>query len=334
MASRPRLAVDCMGGDGGPAVTTSAAYAVRDHATVSLFGDRRAIQQAAVAAGIPSPDAGWASVVHSDLAVSADDGLRRILRQGAASSLGLALQQLRNDQVDAVISAGDTAAVMSLSRHLLGTLNGVARPAIAREFLGKQGPFWMADLGANVSCTADQLHAFGRQLVVAARMLSGIDAPRCALLNIGVEQGKGPELLRRTAQLLDADAETDFIGYVEPSELFENRADVVICEGFVGNIALKSIEGTASMARHMVRREIAQSSLLQRMVLGMLRPVVEGIRHGLDTDRYNGAQLLGLPGVVVKSHGSATSRAFEFALRRAIECVDQALPERLAAAAR
>ena len=118
---------------------------------------------------------------------------------------------------------------------------------------------------------------------------------------------------------------------MEPSDLFENRADVIICEGFVGNIALKSIEGTASMARYMVRRELAQASLLQRLVLGALRPIVEGVRQGLDTDRYNGAQLLGLPGVVVKSHGSATARAFEFALRRAIECVDQALPERLAA---
>lgn len=321
--ARPRIAVDCMGGDHGPAVTVNAVRALRHQAQFFLFGEPAALH------ATDRTVASWAEIVPAPALDGRRVSLRQVLKQGADSSMGQALCWHRSNRVDAVVSAGDTGALMSLSRHLLGMLPGVERPAIAREFLGQHGPFWMSDLGANVRCSPSQLLEFARQTVVAAHLLSHIPKPRVGLLNIGTEQAKGPDLLKTTAALLHQEYADSFVGFIEPNELFSNRAEVVVCEGFVGNIALKSIEGTASMARFLVHQQVLEAPWYQRLALALIRPVLEGVRASLDTDRYNGAQFLGLKGVVIKSHGSATQNAFEFALRRALECIEQGLLAKL-----
>ncbi|MEM6709006.1 MAG: phosphate acyltransferase [Pseudomonadota bacterium] len=322
MSAVPTIAVDCMGGDHGPQVTIPALRGLNELATLKLFGDCDQIR-AVMASHDMIPEA--FELVSAPDRLTSEAGLRQVLKRWPGTSTGAALACHRSGQAAAVVSAADTAALLALSRHLLGTAPGVERPMIAREFLGQRGAFWMADLGANVTCTPPQLHAFAHLTRKAAQLLSNIKQPRIALLNIGTEQGKGPAALRATASLMGADPELDFIGFVEPSELFENAADVVICDGLVGNIALKSIEGTATMARHLVRQEIQTTGPLQRAALSLLKPALQRIRESLDTDRYNGAQFLGLNGLVIKSHGAASQAAFGHAVRRAVVAVQHRL---------
>ncbi len=315
-----------MGGDIGPAITVPAISALRQQADFILCGDQTRIK---AQLGKDSIEAGL-TVIHAPDSISMDQGLRRILRDRRPTALRAALDALADNRADAVVSAADTGALMALARHRVGMLEQVDRPAIAKEIIGKRGTFWMADLGANTRCTPEQLLQFARMGVVAAQSLSKQQAPRVALLNIGTEQGKGPNRLSVAGELLQSLAGVNFVGFIEGSRLFDNEADVIVCEGFVGNVTLKAMEGTAAMAQHLLTEQLEATRGWQRWVLSMLRPTLRRVRGSLDTDKYNGAAFLGLRKVVIKSHGAATQAAFAHALQRAVEAVRGAVPEVIA----
>lgn len=325
MTDRPRIAVDAMGGDGGPAVTVPAALAMSHRADVVLVGDTQAIR-----AAFPG-DAPELSIRHAAQALASGDTLADALRHRPDSSMRQALKLQAEGEVDAVVSAGDTAALMALARSVMDMVPGVERPAILKDLQGVAGPFWMLDLGANIDCTPQQLHQFARLGAVAARFVGGIDSPRVALLNIGTESRKGPRAVREAAALLLADSGIDYVGFIEGNELFTGRADVVVADGFAGNVALKSIEGTARMAGHLVRNWLDSLNVVEQAGLALARSKLESLRHELNPQRYNGASFVGLAGVVIKSHGSADTEGFRSAIEEAVLEVEGRVPLRVAA---
>jgi phosphate acyltransferase len=314
-----------MGGDAGTAVTVPAAAAFVARADLVLVGDETEIR-----AAFPGNPAA-VTVHHATQCVDPSDSLSVVLRRKPDSSMRQALLLHAEGKVDAVISGGDTAALMALSRLLLDMVPGIDRPAIGKELQGMEGPFWMLDLGANVDCTGRQLHQFARMGSILARYVSGIAAPRVALLNIGTESRKGPDLLREAATLLSQDPTLHYVGFVEGNTLFSGRADVVVADGFAGNIAVKSIEGAARMASHLVRGWLEKLSPLEQAGMALARSKVRTLRHELNPQRYNGASFVGLTGVVIKSHGSADIEGFRSAIGEALLEVDGQIPLRLAA---
>lgn len=312
-----------MGGDGGVAVSVAAARSQADTANLILVGDKPQILQA------DSKIEDVCEIVHADSQLSPNDSLRDILRHRTDSSMYMALDLVRQQAVDGVVSGGDTRALMSLSRHLLGMVSGLDRPAIAKEMQGRDATFWMADLGANVRCSPTQLLQIVAMSRLAAKYLSGHSAPTVALLNIGTEVYKGTGELAPVYAQLEQSLGADFVGYIEGNELFNNRADVIVCDGYVGNITLKAIEGTAALARHMLQQQLGNATLVQRLLLRLLRTKLRSVVSGLDTQQYNGAAFLGLQGVVVKSHGGATIAGFEAAIQRTKSAIDEQLPKLL-----
>ncbi len=300
-----------MGGDGGPAVTVPAAVSLAQRARLVLVGDEQAIR-AELPARAPQID-----IVHTTEWLAPGDSLSDALRRRPDSSMRRALLLLGEEQVDAVVSGGDTAALMALSRLVLDMVPGVERPAICKALAGMNGPFWMLDLGANLACSPAQLHQFALMGTILARHVGALPSPRTGLLNIGTEAGKGPDLLNEAAALLQADPAITYAGFVEGNVLFEGRADVVVADGFAGNIALKSIEGAARMAGHLLRGWFDSLNGLERAGMSLARRKLERLRHDLNPQRYNGASLIGLTGVVVKSHGSADREGFRSAIEQA-----------------
>jgi phosphate acyltransferase len=314
-----------MGGDFGPPVTVPAAMGVADRAELVLVGD-----EAAIRACLPDPR-DYVRICHATQRIDPDDSLSEILRRKTDSSMRRALTLLAEREVDAVVSGGDTAGLMALSRLLLHMIPGIERPAICKELQGMHGVFWMLDLGANIDCTARQLQQFARMGSILAQHVSSIVTPRVALLNIGTESRKGPDLLRTVADVLTRDPELNYVGFVEGSGLFSGYADVVVADGFVGNIAVKSIEGAARMAGHLLRGWLDRLSPLEQAAMALARPKLTRLRHELNPQRYNGASFVGLTGVVVKSHGSADAEGFRSAIEEAMLEVGGQIPLRLAA---
>jgi phosphate acyltransferase len=317
LQQRPRIAVDAMGGDGGPPVTVAAALRMAGEAELTLVGEQPAIHQA-LADLAPADVARHVGVVHAAEQILPGDGLTVALRHKPDASMRRALALLRDGQVDAVVSGGDTAALMAISRQLLPRLQGVQRPAICKALHGIAGPFWMLDLGANVECSAEQLQQFARMGDVLARSIGGLESPRVALLNIGTEAGKGPGRLHEAAAALAADASLRYVGYIEGNRLFRGEADVVVSDGFVGNVALKSMEGAAWMAGQLLRRWFDSLGFVEQAGLALARAKLEALRHELNPESYNGASFVGLEGVVIKSHGGADVVGFASAIGAAI----------------
>lgn len=313
-----------MGGDGGPAVTVAAALALADRADLILVGVEADIRRAA------GPNSQDLRIHPASEVLSASDSLADVLRRRPDSSMRQALMLLAGGDVDGVVSAGDTAALMALSRAQLAMVAGIDRPAIGKFLQGMAGGFWMLDLGANLDCSVEQLHQFARMGTILARHVSDVDAPRVALLNIGTEPHKGPDLQRQAAERLAADADLDYVGFIEGNRLFDGVADVVVTDGFAGNIALKSIEGAARMAGHLLRSWLDGLGPLARLGMWPARRHLRQLGHGLNPQRYNGASLVGLSGVVVKSHGSADAEGFQSAIEEAILEIRGRIPERLA----
>ena len=309
--TRPRIAVDGMGGDHGPDVAVPAAETLAADADIVLVGDEATLRSRAC---------GKAALqfLHASEVLRADDSLSTALRRKPDSSLRKALSLLADGSVDAVVSGGDTAQLMVLSRQILGMVPGVQRPAIAKVMRGVKRDFWMLDLGANLDCEPRVLLQFARMGSVMAETLGAVQKPRVALLNIGTEAAKGPEVLGRAAELLAAAPGINYTGFIEGNRLFDNAADVIVCDGFAGNIALKSVEGAAAMAGHLLRSAVNRLSPLQKAGLWLLRGALSDLRDEFNPQQYNGASLVGLNGVVVKSHGSADRVGFEAALREAL----------------
>jgi glycerol-3-phosphate acyltransferase PlsX len=321
-----------MGGDHGSAVTLPACRAFLDKhpgAEVLLVGTPDALL----------PAASWPRVrcVVASEVVTMDDGIEVALRRKKDSSMRVAIEQLKaTDGVDApahaCVSAGNTGALMAVARYVLKTLEGIDRPAIATVLPNRRDAFTtMLDLGANVDCTPEHLLQFavmGSALVAA---VDGTEEPTVGLLNIGEEAIKGSDTIKRAGELLRAAAaegHLNFHGNVEGNDIFKGTTDIVVCDGFVGNVVLKASEGLASMLAEFIREEFSRNVLTKLAAL-VAMPVLKHFKQRVDHRRYNGAALLGLRGLVFKSHGSADAFAFEQALTRAYDAARNRLLDRV-----
>lgn len=264
--------------------------------------------------------------------VGMDDPIEVALRRKKDSSMRIAVQQVRDGTAQVAVSAGNTGALMAISRYLLKTLEGIDRPAIATQLPNARGgATTVLDLGANVDCTAEHLLQFALMGSALVSALSDRPDPSVGLLNIGEEVIKGNEMIKKAGELLRAAASAGgirFVGNVEGNDIFKGTVDIVVCDGFVGNVALKATEGVASMISGYLRAEFSRN-LLTRLAALVAYPVLASFKRRVDHRRYNGAALLGLRGLVFKSHGSADALAFEHALARAYDAAGNNLLERV-----
>jgi len=322
------VAIDCMGGDHGPHVTVPAALSFqRSNADVDivLVGLNDAIEAELRAHGARAGPR--LRVHHASEVVLMDESPALALRNKKDSSIRIAVDLVRSGEAHACVSAGNTGALMAMSRFVLKTLPGIDRPAIISALPTMRGSTYVLDLGANVDCGPEHLLQFG---IMGATLVGAVehkDQPSVGLLNIGEEDIKGNEAVKRAAELL-RDSGLNFIGNIEGDGIYRGEADVVVCDGFVGNVMLKASEGLAHMVRSFIRQEFMRSALT-RLAGGIVMPVLHAFRKRLDPRRFNGATLLGLRGIVVKSHGSADVFGFERAIERAMEEVRNEVLHRL-----
>ena len=318
MTKHVTLAIDCMGGDHGPKITVPAALAFLDahpDDRLILVGQSEPIEEELRRAHVAQSDR--LNVRHATEVIAMDEPPRQALRNKKDSSMRVAANLVKSGAADAFVSAGNTGALMAISRFVLKTLPGIDRPAIASVLPTMKGSTYMLDLGANVDCTPEHLLQFA---VMGASLVAAVEhkeRPTIGLLNIGEEAIKGNEVVKLAADLLRASS-LNFIGNVEGDGIYRGEADVVVCDGFVGNVALKTSEGLAQMLGSFLREEFTRSIFAKLCALVAL-PVIARFRRRVDHRRYNGATFVGLRGVVVKSHGSADSYAFQRALERAAE---------------
>lgn len=313
-----KLTIDCMGGDHGPSVTVPAAVKfVRSHpdAHLMLVGIESAIR--AQLKKCKALDEPALSVVPAAEVVAMDDPVEVALRKKKDSSMRVALNHVKEGEAQACISAGNTGALMAVSRYVLKTLPGIERPAIAFALPNPTGYTMMLDLGANVDCEPQHLLQFAEMGHALVAALEGKERPTIGLLNIGEEVIKGNETIKRAGELLRAST-LNFRGNVEGNDIYKGTVDVIVCDGFVGNVALKTSEGLAQMLADIIKEEFSRSLLSKLMALLAL-PVLLRFKKRVDHRQYNGAALLGLRSLVIKSHGSADAYApFAFAISQAI----------------
>lgn len=312
-----------MGGDHGPAVTVPAALSFvqrESDAELILVGMQDVIfAELKKHHGLEHPRI---SVVHASEVVTMDDPLEVALRRKKDSSMRIAINLVKQNDAQACVSAGNTGALMAVSRYLLKTIPGIHRPAICAIIPNQKGaPTYMLDLGANVDCEPQHLHQFALMGTVLVSAMEGIAQPTVGLLNVGEEDIKGNDLVKRTALLLRAEHDRhviNFYGNVEGNDIFEGTTDIVVCDGFVGNVTLKASEGLGRFIKHVMAAELKRTPL---RLLGALlaRGALKAISHRINPSRYNGASLLGLRGLVFKSHGSADKYGYEWAIKRAFD---------------
>jgi glycerol-3-phosphate acyltransferase PlsX len=322
------IAVDCMGGDHGPCVTLPACRHFLDrHADAQLLLVGRAESLGAFSHQ-------RAKMVAASEVVSMDDPLEVALRRKKDSSMRVAIQQVKDGVAQAAVSAGNTAALMAISRYLLKTLDGIDRPAIAGQIPNAKGQGTMVlDMGANVDCSADHLLQFAMMGSALVSVLSGNDNPTVGLLNIGEEAIKGNEVIKKAGELLRSASKAgdlNFYGNVEGNDIFKGTTDIVVCDGFVGNVALKASEGLATMIVDFLKMEFSRSIFTKFAAIAAY-PIISALKKRMDHRRYNGGALLGLRGLVFKSHGSADELAFEYALTRAYDAARNNLLDRVQA---
>jgi glycerol-3-phosphate acyltransferase PlsX len=336
MSGPVRIAVDCMGGDHGPAITLPACRAFLDHNPEGHL----------VMVGLPEVLAqakGWERVTLVDASevVTMEDSVEVALRRKKDSSMRVAISQVKpgadgTSFAHACVSAGNTGALMAVARYVLKTIQGIDRPAIAtvmphQKPNGEDGYTTVLDLGANVDCTAEHLLQFavmGSALVAA---VEGKENPTVGLLNIGEEVIKGNEVIKHAGELLrqaHANGALNFHGNVEGNDIFKGTTDLVVCDGFVGNVALKTAEGLATLFATVIKQEFTKNWMTKLVAIVAL-PVLSNFKKRMDHRRYNGAALLGLRGLVFKSHGSADAFSFEQALKRAYDAARHRLLERV-----
>ncbi len=327
-----RLSIDCMGGDHGPSVTLPACKAfLQKHPDVELIlvGTSEAL----------APAQGWerCTLVAATEVVAMDDSVEVALRRKRDSSMRVAISQVKGGSeaaAHACVSAGNTGALMAVARYLLKTIDGIDRPALATVLPNRQDGFTtVLDLGANVDCTAEHLLQFAVMGSALVSAVDGKEAPCVGLLNIGEEVIKGSETIKRAGELLRqaaASGQVNFHGNVEGNDIFKGQVDIVVCDGFVGNVALKTAEGVASMMGEFLKQEFTRGPLSKLAAMAAM-PVLKRLKNRMDHRRYSGAALLGLRGLVFKSHGSADAFAFEHALGRACDAARNRLLERVQA---
>jgi glycerol-3-phosphate acyltransferase PlsX len=322
-----------MGGDHGCSVTIPAAISFLKHepeAVLILVGidaDIRAELQKLKADRHPR-----ISVQHASEVVAMDDAIEVALRRKKDSSMRVAIEAVKDGRAQACVSAGNTGALMAVSRYVLKTMAGVDRPAICSILPNqKNGPTYMLDLGANVDCEAHHLHQFAVMGSVLFSAMEGEPRPTVGLLNVGTEEIKGNEVVKATAKLLRQDHARgllNFYGNVEGNDIFKGTTNVVVCDGFVGNVTLKAIEGLGRFMKEVINTEFRRNPLT---MIGALigKGALGQIKHRFNPSRYNGASLLGLRGLVFKSHGGADAYSYEWAIKRAFDAAKYNVQEQL-----
>jgi glycerol-3-phosphate acyltransferase PlsX len=330
MPETVRVALDAMGGDIGPDVVVPAAiHAVRESTDVTfiLVGDEAILSEALSRAG----QAGESrlQVRHASQKVDMDELPSSALRNKKDSSMRVALNMVKAGEADACVSAGNTGALMATSRFVLKMLKGIDRPAICTAIPSVTAHTWMLDLGANVDSDAEHLFQFAMMGSVLAEVMDGNSDPRVGLMNIGEEEIKGNEQVKEAARIISG-SRLNYVGYAEGDDIYKGNFDVIVCDGFVGNVSLKTMEGVARMIAFFMKQEFSRN-LLTRLAAVVAMPVLRAFRRRIDPRRYNGASLLGLRGIVIKSHGGADALAFENAIKVAIAQARGKLPELISA---
>nr|WP_315227616.1 phosphate acyltransferase PlsX [uncultured Limnohabitans sp.] len=320
------VSVDCMGGDHGPRVTLAACRRfLETHADAQLL-----------LVGLPEALSSFAHprarVVAATEVVAMDDPIEVALRRKKNSSMRVAIEQVKNGAAQAAVSAGNTGALMAIARYVLKTMDGIDRPAIAGRMPNfKGGGTTMLDLGANVDCSPEHLLQFAVLGSALVSVLDDIESPSVGLLNIGEEAIKGNEVIKKTSELLRTAAnagDLNFYGNVEGNDIYQGTVDLIVCDGFVGNVALKASEGLAHKISETLKNSFTRS-IFTKIAAFLSYPVLSDFKDKVDHRRYNGAALLGLNGIVFKSHGSADEVAFETALNRAYDAAHHNLLERV-----
>lgn len=326
----PRIALDAMSGDHGPAIVISAALDILSRQKdlhLILVGDTAVIKRI-----LGSPSAKIMqrlSIQHATQCVEMDELPSRALRGKKDSSMRVAIDLVKQNKADACVSAGNTGALMAIARHVLKTLSGIDRPAIITALPNMQDKqTHVLDLGANIDVTAEHLLQFGIMGTVLTQAVHNISNPSIGLLNIGQEEIKGNERVKQAAKLLEASAMINYYGFVEGDDIFKGTVDVVVCDGFVGNVFIKTAEGVAQMISYSINKHFNQN-LFTRLSALISLPVIKNLRQEIDPRQYNGASLLGLRGIVIKSHGAADVLSFICAIKEAIIEVQQNVPSQI-----
>lgn len=322
------VAIDAMGGDFGPRCIVPAclsAMAENPSLELILVGQASVLEE--ILSRQPGVDRARLRVEHASEIIAMDERPAQALRNKPDSSMRQALELVRQGRAQACVSAGNTGALMALARYVLKTLPGIDRPAMVTGIPTQAGRTLLLDLGANVDCSAEHLYQFAVMGAVAAEV-QGTLRPRIALLNVGTEDIKGNQQVKLAASLLQQADELNYCGFIEGDGLYRGEADVVVCDGFVGNILLKSSEGLVTMLSARIA-SLFKESLGSRLVGSLAMPLLRRLQDELAPAQHNGASFLGLQGIVVKSHGGAGEEAFKVAIARAVVEVRENLPQRL-----
>jgi glycerol-3-phosphate acyltransferase PlsX len=324
-----RIAVDAMSGDHGAPVAVEAAVAslhAHPELEIVLVGDTETLNRQ-VARHRKADFGSRLAVRHASEIVGMSESPARSLRQKKDSSMRVAINLVHGGEAQACVSAGNTGALMATARFVLKTLAGIDRPAIVSPIPSRRGHTLMLDLGANAESTPEKLFQFAVMGAVLAEAVHGVDEPRVGLLNIGAEEIKGNTQIQQAGKLL-GDSELNYIGFVEGDDIYIGDVDVVVCDGFVGNVALKTSEGLGKLIAQFLREEFSRNALT-RSAAFFAMPVLKAFRRRVDPRQYNGATFIGLQGTVIKSHGDADAIAFASAINVARMEVEQQVPERI-----
>ena len=313
-----KVSIDASGGDFGFPVTINAginALIVFDDLLVNFVGDKTGIEKELNNNSLYPKFSDRIFITHANEVIKMDDSPSEALRHKKDSSMRVAINLVKNGEADACVSAGNTGALMSIDRFVLKTIAGVDRPAIMSAVPTLKGPTHVLDLGANIDSKPGTLLQFAIMGSIAVQNTENIDNPSVGLLNVGTEELKGNEKSQYTSELLK-NSSLNYVGFVEGDDIYKGNIDVIVCDGFEGNIALKASEGVAKMFSYFIRKSFTKNLFTQLVAL-LAKPVMRDFRSKVDPGKYNGASLLGLKGVVVKSHGNADIDSFQQAIKEA-----------------
>jgi glycerol-3-phosphate acyltransferase PlsX len=324
------IAIDAMGGDHGPSVTIPAAVnALKKYTNLKLImvGNEVVLQSLLL---MHAYDATRLLIQHASEQVEMHELPSSALRNKKDSSMRVAINLVKDGQAQACVSAGNTGALMAIAKFVLKTLPGIDRPAIISTMptVLQDKNMRMLDLGANVDCTAENLVQFAVMGSVLASAVDNMPNPKVFLLNIGQEEIKGNEQVKQTAQLLASMRGINYCGYIEADSIYDGDADIIVCDGFVGNVALKATEGAAHLIGTLTKQAFMRN-IFTKLLGAVVKPVLKPFTNRVDPARYNGATLIGLKGTVIKSHGGAKVNAFENAIHEALREVEKNIPERI-----
>ncbi len=328
MSKTPIIALDAMGGDFGPEVVIPAAIRLlkaKPQTCLILVGQEDVLNTVMQKHGVSPSD--QLQVQHASEVVAMDEAPAMALRKKKDSSMRVAINLVHEGKADAVVSAGNTGALMATAKFVLKTLPGIDRPAIMTTLPTAKGHTHMLDLGANVDCSAENLYQFAVMGSVAASAVDNIEKPTIGLLNVGSEAMKGNAQVKAAEKLIQ-NSNLNYYGFVEGDDIYQGTVDVVVCDGFVGNISLKTAEGVAKMITDYMKQRF-KKNLYSKLAALLSMPILKALKKRFDHRVYNGASLLGLQNIVIKSHGGADAFSFSNAIKVALLEVEQAVPQRI-----